>query len=63
MEEANCWIKRPFLQLLILKGYSLVLTIDSKAERALVHVQEDSKDTQSLEALTVFFTSRVGIMS
>ena len=62
MQEANRWVKWSFLQFLIFKGHSLVLTIDGKAERALVHVEEDSKDAESFEALTIFFTSRVRIV-
>ena len=63
MKQANSGIQRTFLQLFILKSNTLVLPIDRKTQDPLVHVQEDSEYSLSLEGLAVLSSMHVRIVA
>ena len=53
VEEADGRVEWSPLQPFALEGNALILAVDGETERALVHVEEDAQDAQSLEILAV----------
>ena len=56
MQKADGGIERTLLEGIALECDTLILTINSEAESALVHIEEDAEYTLPFEALTVLFS-------
>jgi len=62
MKNRHSGIDRALLKLFIFEGDSIVLTINSKGNRTLVHIQKHAEHSLSLEQTSIRCSCSIGVM-